>query len=102
MTKKVFFSKMKTMQKDLDEMKSALYFHINQMFDDSGKGCVPFEKDKPVIYFEGDSIVVETLLTSEKIFGIGENGVDYELDIAELGVDDIKMIAEALANEVLK
>lgn len=99
MTKTEFFQQMEDMQKEIDAIRIKLQLHISDMM--KGKGSVAFEDDQPFIYHDGDGICIENLIDSVTAFGTGQDGVKYELDIAELSTDDIKMIAERLAQEVL-
>ena len=89
------------MQTELDEMRQGLYEDIKNMVALKKGKPVKFSEDQPLIHHDGDSITIEGLHDSDTADGIGENGQRYDLDIAELGIDDVKAIAERLAQEVL-
>lgn len=100
MNKRAFFANMETIQNELDTIRTTLYLNLNKLFA-VRKKKVLFDEDQPMIYHDGDAIAIEGFIDEGTVFGTGQNGQKWDLDIAELGIDDVKALAERLAHEVL-
>lgn len=75
---------------------------INELLEINNRQHVEFEDDEIILYLDGHTYTVAEVLDVDKIIADNEWGVDTEIDIEDLCVDDLLAIAQKMTQTIFK
>lgn len=99
--KSEFLDEMNTLQGALDGIRGALLNRFQTLLKDQKLPVLIKAEHQELVWIDEGGVLITEIIDDTKVIGeTTDVGDRFEIDLADLGIDDIKVILESLANEI--